>query len=192
MKPRKKQREIYTAALELFATKGFEKTTMDGIALKLSMTKGNLYLYAKNKKDLYEQAIRFALKRWQRKVALDIDGIESPVDQFKILCNSSFNYLKKDVSLCKIIINDPSIFPINRGDDRFADLNNKAAKLLETIIEKGINQGVFRKVPILETVRYLYSIYIMFIIQTYIHGDESNSSALFDIAVDVNLNGLLI
>jgi len=46
---------IYAAALKTFAKYGFKKTTVEDIAVAMNMTKGNLYLYVKNKKDLFNQ-----------------------------------------------------------------------------------------------------------------------------------------
>jgi AcrR family transcriptional regulator len=50
-------RQIYETALNLFAKHGYRKTSVVDIANELGMVKGNLYLYALNKQDLYEKAI---------------------------------------------------------------------------------------------------------------------------------------
>ncbi len=45
----KKYPALYQASLELFATFGYKKTTVEDVADKLDMTKGNLSFYVKNK-----------------------------------------------------------------------------------------------------------------------------------------------
>ena len=69
MKPREDIETIYQTALTVFAQFGFSKTTMEDIAGRLDMTKGNLYLYVKNKQDLYHKTVAYALLRWQGRVA---------------------------------------------------------------------------------------------------------------------------
>jgi AcrR family transcriptional regulator len=49
-------------------TTGSKKATLDDIAAELGMTKGNLYRYAENKKDLYRNTVRHAMLRWQGRV----------------------------------------------------------------------------------------------------------------------------
>lgn len=45
------------AAVELFATRGYEKTSMDDIAASLGLTKGSLYYYISSKRDLLAKAL---------------------------------------------------------------------------------------------------------------------------------------
>jgi len=49
--------QIYETALTVFAKFGFKKTAMRDVARELGMTQGNIYLYVKNKRDLYEKAV---------------------------------------------------------------------------------------------------------------------------------------
>ena len=70
MKPKEDISTIYEAALEVFAEYGFKKATLEDIAGQLGMTKGNLYRYARNKKDLYRNTVRYALLRWQGRLNL--------------------------------------------------------------------------------------------------------------------------
>ena len=51
MRKKEKQEAIYEAALRVFARYGFRKTTVEDIARELGMTKGNLYLYARDKRE---------------------------------------------------------------------------------------------------------------------------------------------
>lgn len=192
MKPKKPQSKIYSTAISLFAAGGYEKTTMDDIAESLSMTKGNLYLYACGKKNLYENSIRYGLKKWMKTVLIEVKKADSAEEKFKILCTTAWNYLKEDTNLRKIIQQDHSIFPIKTDDDRFSDINVTAMRVLEDVIREGVKDGTFREVNPEQAARYIYSIYIMFIIKTFVQDDSTADDSLFDTAVDFNLNGLLI
>jgi AcrR family transcriptional regulator len=51
-------REICRAALEVFAEKGFAAAKLDEIAARAGVAKGTLYLYFKDKEDLFRAVIR--------------------------------------------------------------------------------------------------------------------------------------
>ena len=55
-----KKRSIIQAALKLFSTKGFHKTTIPDIANYLQMSTGNLYNYFSSKTILAQEAIRYS------------------------------------------------------------------------------------------------------------------------------------
>ena len=192
MKRRIPQSEIYSTAIKLFAEKGYEKTTMESIAESLSVTKSNLYLYATNKKDLYENAIRYGLTGWHQAVNEKVKKTLGIEDKFKTLCFSAYNYLKEENNLRKLLHMDQSIFPINAEDDRFSDINYTAMTILDDLILEGMEQKIFRKVDHKEVARYIFSVYIMFIIKAYVKDDTTADDNLLETAVELNLNGLLL
>lgn len=57
MTGRNREREIVQTAVELFATRGYERTSMDDIAASLGITKGSLYYYISSKRDLLAKAL---------------------------------------------------------------------------------------------------------------------------------------
>src|SRR2546422_6941055 len=64
VKPRWRRRknarpeEIITAALEVFADRGFAATKVEDVARKAGVTKGTIYLYFENKDALFKALIR--------------------------------------------------------------------------------------------------------------------------------------
>ena len=52
-----KRQRILDAALKLFARKGFEATALEEVARGARLAKGTLYLYFKDKEDLYAQVV---------------------------------------------------------------------------------------------------------------------------------------
>ncbi len=50
---KRRRRQIMTAARKVFSIKGFTKTTMEDIAREAELSPGTLYLYFKNKEELY-------------------------------------------------------------------------------------------------------------------------------------------
>src|SRR5436190_19858681 len=50
--------EIISAALEVFADRGFAATKLEDVARKAGVTKGTIYLYFENKEALFKALIR--------------------------------------------------------------------------------------------------------------------------------------
>lgn len=59
-----KRKTILAAALELFSTYGFHGTSVDQIAERADVSKGNLLYYFRNKDELYAALLRDLLQIW--------------------------------------------------------------------------------------------------------------------------------
>ncbi len=183
--------EVLTASLKCFARYGYKKTTMEEIARELGLTKGALYSYARNKKDLYQKAVAQALTNWQVRVLEAVEEAATPEEKFMALSFKAFNYLAADHDLRKILINDPEIFPMFPKDDPFFAINENSRNMLRAVLDQGIKSGVFRPLDLESATWLLFSIYKMFIIDTYVVSDREATEKLFKNAVDLVLYGLL-
>jgi AcrR family transcriptional regulator len=190
MKPRENIETIYQTALEVFAQYGFPKTTMEDIAGRLSMTKGNLYLYAKNKQDLYRKTAAYALLKWQAKVAEAV-GSESDVKQkFLTMCFKAAEYLASDTHLRNLLLRDPDIFPMFPVKDPFEEINRNSIEMIKSILRQGIAEGAFRSFDVDRISEVIFMIYKMFIIRMYIKSDDQMIHKMFEDTIDLCTRGL--
>ena len=190
MSREEKKQQILNAALKVFAKFGFKKTTVEDIAGELNMTKGNLYLYAKNKRDLYEQAVSWGLIEWQAssyKAALKKTGA---LERIVAYCSAGYDYLCRNDDLRALISNDQTIFPISPSEDRFSKINERSLDLLREMLASGIEKGEIRQIDTSSVSGILYSIYVMLIIKTYIKKDEEITGKMLEAGFDIVLNGL--
>ena len=190
MKPKENIATIYEAALGVFADYGFKKATLDDIAAELGMTKGNLYRYAQNKKDLYRNTVRHAMLRWQGRVR---DAIEREPDaerQFQVMCRKAVAYLAEDDALRRLLIRDPDIFPMFPANDPYADINAKSVAMIRSILERGIAEQRFRAVDLETVPEIIFSVYKMFIIRMYIKSRDRAQEEMFTQTVALITQGL--
>jgi AcrR family transcriptional regulator len=190
MKPRSDIGTIYLAALKVFAEYGFKKATLDDIAEALGMTKSNLYHYARSKKHLYQDTVRFALLRWQGRVR---EAVEAEIDaraRFFVMCRKAVDYLAQDDDLRRLLVRDPDIFPMFPQDDPFADINANSVGLIRAILKTGIAEGRFRPVDIDAVSEVLFSIYKMFIIRMYVRFKDPDIQQMFAQTIDLVTQGL--
>lgn len=183
---------IHQAALSNFARYGLRKTTLEDIARDLGVTKSNLYRYTRSKETLYHESVAFALRNWQNRVRTALEGVESPREQLLVLCEKAFSYLAEDREFCEILRHDPDIFPMFPANDPYREINEQSVTMLRTILQNGITQGVFRPLDADHLAVVIFSIYKMFIIQTYIRTDDQFVSQVFAQTVDLITNGIFI
>jgi AcrR family transcriptional regulator len=190
MKPREDIATIYEAALGVFADYGFKKATMDDIAAELGMTKGNLYRYAANKKDLYRSTVRHAMLRWQGRVREAIQQESDAERQFHVMCRKAVSYLAQDDALRRLLVRDPDIFPMFPANDPYADINANSVAMIRSILERGIAEQRFRAVDLETVPEIIFSVYKMFIIRMYIKSQDRAQEEMFTQMVALITQGL--
>jgi AcrR family transcriptional regulator len=192
MKPRIDPDIIFAAALTVFARYGFKKSTVQDIADRLDMTKGNLYRYARSKRDLYEKTVSWALIRWQDNVRRAIAGQSQVEDQFLVMCRSAVTYLSTDADLRQVLAADPDIFPMFAGNDPYGDINRASVEMIRAILKRGIRHGRFRPVDVDITAETIFGIYKMLIIRAYIRNEAQFLEQMFEQALTLMTHGLLL
>ena len=63
--------------------------------------------------------------------------------------------------------------------------------ILRQILEQGIEQKCFYPMDVDQVTIYLFSVYMMFLIKTYVKADRGSAKKLFTTAIELNLRGLL-
>jgi AcrR family transcriptional regulator len=190
MKPRENIETIYQTALEVFSQYGFPKTTMEDIAGRLSMTKGNLYLYAKNKQDLYRKTAAYALLKWQSRVAEAVDNQSDAKQKFLTMCVKAVEYLSSDKHLRDLLLRDPDIFPMFPAKDPFEGINRNSVEMIKSILRQGIEEGAFRPFDVDRISEVIFMIYKIFVIRMYIKTDNHTIHKMFEDTIDLCTRGL--
>jgi AcrR family transcriptional regulator len=141
--------EILDAALKVFAHKGFAAARMDDIAKEAGVTKGTIYLYFENKEAVFKSLVREAVGTTISNVAVVVQSHEGSARELLRLALTRVGQLLIDsdkVVLPKIVISESSNFPWLAEFYRF-EIIEKGLQLLMSLIERGIAQGEFRRLP---------------------------------------------
>ncbi|NNF97813.1 MAG: TetR/AcrR family transcriptional regulator [Desulfobacteraceae bacterium] len=150
-KEREKERrrqQIIVAAKRVFSEKGFNKATMEDIAKEAELSPGTLYLYFKNKEELYAslslrilQYLHIRVEHVIKETELDCRG------KLKALMEAMYDVYDFDPL---IIINmfhlQSSETLKNLSDQLLAEIKNLSQKsigAIAEIFEEGIEQGIF-------------------------------------------------
>ena len=189
-KKQAKIEEICRAALKSFSTYGYRKTTLGDVAAELGMTQSNLYFYVKDKKDLYERAVSFALEQWQQYVLGEIEKEKDVKRRFLVMCTKAVEYLLEDEELRGILVRDPDIFPMVGEEDPYEAINSRSAEMIRSILEQGMKESAFRQLDAGKTSQVILMIYKMLVIHTYIRTDKEFVQDRFAHILDLMTQGL--
>lgn len=159
---------------------------------RLTMTKGNLYRYAKNNRDLYEKTVSWALLRWQDNVRRTVADESEVATQFLVMCRSAVTYLATDPDLRQALAADPDIFPMFTGIDPYAAINAASMEMIKTLLKRGIRLRRFRAVDVDTAAETIFGIYKMLIIRAYIRNEEKRLEQMFEQALELMTQGLLM
>lgn len=106
------KKRIIETAFELFCKKGFKATKMDDIAHELGISKGAIYTYFKNKKDLFARMAQHYRQEFENDTTRRI-GNSGDRDIFEILFDIFTEYLNfgfvLPFELMNIAVNDEEI-----------------------------------------------------------------------------------
>jgi AcrR family transcriptional regulator len=146
-KERRKQ-QILVAAKRVFSEKGFNKATMEDIAQEAELSPGTLYLYFKNKEELYAslslRILQYLLLRIEHVNAMKQAG---PDEKLKALMAAMYDVYEFDPL---IIIN---MFHLQSSDtlknltpqllEEIKELIGKSMRSIVQIFKDGVSKGLF-------------------------------------------------
>ena len=150
-KEREKERrrqQIMVAAKRVFSDKGFSKATMEDIAQEAELSPGTLYLYFKNKEELYASlSLRILQYLLIRVEHVNDDKETDPEGKLKALMDAMYDVYEFDPL---IIIN---MFHLQSSEtlrnlspqlmEEIKDLSRKSLGSIAKIFENGVEQGLF-------------------------------------------------
>lgn len=138
--------ELLEVATQVFAQDGFSGARVDEIARRTRTTKRMIYYYFGGKEQLYLAVLESAY-RGIRDVEQGLDvATRSPSDAVRRVAEATFDYHHRHPDFIRLV----SIENIHRGEyvrkiPALAELGNPAVGVLEAILRRGADEGVFRK-----------------------------------------------
>jgi AcrR family transcriptional regulator len=142
--------EILSAALEVFADRGFAVTTLADVARRAGVTKGTIYLYFENKEALFKALIR------QTIVPVIAQG-EATAQAFTGSARDLFERLIREYwrlvgetslsSIPRLMIAEAGNFP-ELARFYYQEVITRGHRLMEGVLARGIKAGEFKKVDL--------------------------------------------
>jgi AcrR family transcriptional regulator len=180
--------EIIRVAARLFDEKGYHNTGMDDIAEAVGLRKPTLYHYVKSKTEIlvwiHSDVMSGVLERLEGYVADELDpreGLRRVIADILEIMDTRPGYLRVFFEHHREIP-EPLRTDAIRSRDRYQ-------WLVESIIQQGIRQGVFRKVKVRTATFALFGI-TNWSYQWYKPGGKQSYLEIADELLDIYLKGI--
>ena len=192
--------ELLDAALALFVEKGFAATRSEEVAQRAGVSKGTLYLYYPSKEELLKEVIRHNLS------ALIAEGLEmvdndtgSSADLLVEVLTTWWNRFGNTPAsgIHKIMIAEVQNFP-DIADFYDREVIVPADLLLSRIVQRGIDAGEFRAVPLKEMTIVLFAPLLFMCLHKHslgacgVNGLAVDAERVIRTHLDIVLRGLLV
>ena len=171
--------------MKVFSEYSYAKANMRMIAKASNISIGGLYLYFKNKEDLYLTLMKSKMDDFAGQTMESVKDITDPAEAISTFMAMTLNYAKKHKGL---ILLQGRELGFTFGLEMKRKFFKKQRGLIEHIIRQGIRSGIFRKVNVPETAKVIFSVIRGFVLSIVVEAD-----ALFS-PVECSkllLNGLL-
>jgi AcrR family transcriptional regulator len=138
---------ILAVAAEIFATKGFEATSMDEISRAIGSSKAAIYHYFDSKRLLYDRLIVETLSDMLRSVSDAVGRQASPPAKMKAYLSSHVEYMERNLAVVSTIVQSASL---HNREFTEAEIRLRAEfeNLIGEIVSAGTRDGSFRQVDI--------------------------------------------
>jgi AcrR family transcriptional regulator len=190
--------ELLDAALDLFVEKGFAATRSDEVAQHAGVSKGTLYLYYPSKEELFKAVVR------QNLSALIAEGVElagsfegSSSDLLVALMTTWWERVgnTRAAGIHKIVLAEVRNFP--ELAQFYADeVVGPADRLFSSAVQRGIDRGEFRPLPVHEVAHALMAPMIFLALHRHsigacpVHGADVDPVGVLRTQLELVLHGL--
>jgi TetR/AcrR family transcriptional regulator len=149
--------ELLDAALSLFVEKGFAATRADEVATRAGVSKGTLYLYYASKEELLKAVIAQRLSSQIAEGARQVAEHQGSCAELLLNVLSVWweNVFDSDASgVFKLIITEVRNFP-DIAAFYYREVVEPGQQLIGSVVQRGIDRGEFRPVPVDSVVQSL-------------------------------------
>jgi AcrR family transcriptional regulator len=173
------KRVILAAARTVFVEQGFAQANMRNIARVAEMSVGGLYLYFRNKEDLYQTFMLDWINNLNDRTHEAVNKLGDPIEAIKAFIFISVDFARTHKEM---IILQGREWGFTFGTDLKKNFFRERRKIIADIITKGSETGVFQACDADETAKVIFNILRGFVISMVIDED-----ALFSAEDCVNL-----
>jgi len=191
-----RKQEIIDASVILFASKGFNNTTLDEIAASSEFGKGTIYNYFNSKEEIYSAIVEDVSKNLKQIINQADKAAESASDFVKIYTSSLFYYCLSNKEAFKLFVREivpftTDLFVLNR--EKILRRHNSLKNILIKRFSEGIKQKEFKETDpdkIVSLYQHLVFPYILYLIESPKKDFDEDSE--IDFVLEVFFKGILL
>jgi len=147
------RKKIIDAARHVFSVRGYAKANIREIANMAGISVGGVYLYFRNKEELYKSLITDGMFDMGRKTQMAVEQAQSATQALSNFLKLHLEYGLKHKEFILLHIRERG-FAFGT-DERWRIFRKKQRELIKKILVKGMQEGEFRKHDAKETAKII-------------------------------------
>ena len=136
--------QLFTAAVEVCADKGYAATRVDDIAAGAGLSKGALYHHFKSKRELFLQFFEYMIDEMERETFQALEAMDSAADAFRLLNTAYAEMVEVHPAMIRGMLD---FYMSNYRDDEvreiFIGFYGRLTGAIGKMIQHGMDQGEF-------------------------------------------------
>jgi AcrR family transcriptional regulator len=190
--------ELLDAALALFVAKGFAATRSEEVARAAGVSKGTLYLYYPSKEELFKAVVRQNLASRIAEGQEMVDSFQGRAsDLIVALMQTWWQRMEEEdaAGIHKVVLAEVRNFP-ELAQFYTDEVIAPADRLFSSVVQRGIDSGEFRPLPVHEVAHALMAPMIFHALHRHsfgacpVHGVELDPAAILRTQMEITLRGL--
>jgi AcrR family transcriptional regulator len=133
---------IVQAAAELFASKGFQKTTVRDIAEQAGVLSGSLYAHIETKEDLFLEIVRLAARHFEQALAPIVASSLSPSEKLRHAVKAHIGVIDESRAWAQVYLSDVAELS-DEARQEARRLRRQYEAYWIKILHEGVAAGVF-------------------------------------------------
>ncbi len=196
---KRRRRQIMVAAKKVFSIKGFTKTTMEDIAREAELSPGTLYLYFKNKDELYASlSVEILDHLYDKLKRVYVKESQSPQRRIEILKQTLFDVYEFDPLILVSLFHLQSSDILKNLSDpmlaRIRDRSRETIEIISHIFEEGISGRVFIEKAPMELSHVMWALFSGIVLweesKRIINDESVPVNPAFDTAFEIFSRGI--
>lgn len=146
----RRREQILTVAKRIFAQNGFRRTKIEQIADALSVGKGTIYRYFKDKKSLFLAVFEYGMDNLHQTFKTNVEPITNPPSRVANAVRTYFEFFNNDREFIEILMQVRSEFKDDYKRVFLALYSDYIVKIQKNL-RNGVEMGLFRELDVEKT-----------------------------------------
>ena len=183
------RKKIFKAALELFTSKGFEKTIIEDITKRAKVAKGTFYNFFSKKEDVLVYYLESKIAQSHEKFI--INNGSNFIEQYKGLLSNYLNFIFKNKNFAKIILKERVMSQGSKNNPYELEIKQRLAQLVDLAKQREEISDHIDTSRIVEVVTGINTLYIIYWVNGSLTNKEECIARICE-AVEHFLHGIAV
>jgi AcrR family transcriptional regulator len=138
---------IAQAAKQVFAESGYQGATLEEIAQRAGMSKATIYIYYKNKDDLFLQVVEELVNTAMAITAEEATTPKQPIEKLYAMVRQKMEFYERERDFFRIYLNEKhglEIAPKDPHKKALREMYLQGIHTLAKVLQEGMDAGVLR------------------------------------------------